>query len=86
MTVSATRREPGPEAYAGGAQEVLECHVLLPAWQAEALIRVALARGATAGQLVRRLIGEFLDGIEPPPDGGLPGRTDLPPRRRTAER
>jgi CheY-like chemotaxis protein len=57
---------------AGGFPDVLECHILLPAWQAEGLFHAATARGTTAGQLVRRLIGEFLAWIGPGSDGGAP--------------
>ncbi len=50
--------------------EVVECNLLLPAWQADALLRVAFARGTTAGQLVRRLIGDYLARVESSPDSG----------------
>jgi hypothetical protein len=61
----ASRRAHGPDPFACGAPVVLECYLLLPAEQAEGLFRVAAARGATAGQLVRRLIGEFLARVGP---------------------
>jgi hypothetical protein len=56
----AAQREPGPEAPA--EDDVVECHVLLPVWQADALIRVAFEGHSTAGQIVRRLIDDYLAG------------------------
>jgi hypothetical protein len=44
-----------------GAGKVLELAVLLPAWQVSALERTARLDGQTIGQLLRRLIGDFLD-------------------------
>jgi hypothetical protein len=68
------RRETEPHPSADGFPDVLECHLLLPAWQAEGLFHAAAARGATAGQLVRRLIGEFLTRAGPESDRA--GRED----------
>ncbi len=65
-------REAGPDSSACAFPDVLECHLLLPAWQAEGLFRAAAARGATAGQIVRRLVGEFLARAGPGADGGAP--------------
>ena len=39
--------------------EVLELSLLLPQWQVEALESAARGRGLTAGQLIRRLIGNY---------------------------
>lgn len=40
--------------------EVVELALLLPAWQAQALANAASRRGMTAGQMLRRVIGELL--------------------------
>ncbi len=40
---------------------ILELAVLVPAWQVSALERTAGLEGQTVGQLLRRVIGEFLD-------------------------
>jgi hypothetical protein len=45
-----------------GEGKILELAVLLPAWQVSALERTASLEGQTMGQLLRRLIGNFLDG------------------------
>lgn len=45
-------------------EEVVELSLLLPGWQAEALARVADGQGLTAGQVVRRLIGNFCSDLE----------------------
>jgi hypothetical protein len=39
--------------------EVLELSLLVPQWQVEALEMAARGRGLTAGQLIRRLIGNY---------------------------
>ena len=39
--------------------EVLELSLLVPQWQMEALELAARGRGLTAGQLIRRLIGNY---------------------------
>jgi len=39
--------------------EVLELSLLLPQWQVDALEMAARGRGLTAGQLIRRLIGNY---------------------------
>ncbi|HEY8503359.1 MAG TPA: hypothetical protein VIL46_02175 [Gemmataceae bacterium] len=57
---------PGPCAEA----EVVELSVLLPHWQLAALESAAHRHGITAGQMLRRLIGQAL---------APPGRADLPP-------
>ncbi len=74
-----SRRARQPDLSACRPPDVLECHLLLATWQAEGLFRAAAARGATAGQLVRRLIGEFLARAGPGSDGGAPD-----PRGRSA--
>jgi hypothetical protein len=54
------QRDLGPEPPT--EEDVVECHVLLPIWQADALIQAAFARHSTAGQIVRRLIDDYLAG------------------------
>ena len=39
--------------------EIQELSLLLPQWQIEALEAAARGRGLTAGQLIRRLIGNY---------------------------
>src|SRR5206468_7063308 len=39
--------------------EMLELSLLVPQWQVEALELAARGRGLTAGQLIRRLIGNY---------------------------
>jgi hypothetical protein len=39
--------------------EIVEMALLLPGWQASALETVARSQGLTAGQMLRRLIGEY---------------------------
>ena len=39
---------------------VVEFPLLLPEWQAEALENLAHARGLTAAEMVRRLLGNYL--------------------------
>jgi hypothetical protein len=60
-----SRRPPRPDEEAPGAQcspdhEMLELVLLLPARQAFALERAARRQGRTAGQVLRRLVREFL--------------------------
>jgi hypothetical protein len=62
----AAQREPGQKPPT--EEDVVECHVLLPVWQAEALTRVAFDRHATAGQIVRRLIDDLLSDNDLPAD------------------
>jgi hypothetical protein len=52
----------GAEDSSLGEGKILELAVLLPAWQVSALERTACLEGQTIGQLLRRLIGDFLDG------------------------
>ena len=40
--------------------QIVELALLLPRWQAEALADVASHRGMTAGQMLRRVIGEIV--------------------------
>lgn len=40
-------------------QDVIEIPLLLPVWQILALEQVAHARGLTAGEMVRQLLGNF---------------------------
>jgi hypothetical protein len=40
--------------------EVVELALLLPRWQAEALEAAAHARGLTAGQMLRKVVGKTL--------------------------
>ena len=39
--------------------DLVELSLLLPQWQVEALDLAARGRGLTAGQMLRRLIGQF---------------------------
>jgi hypothetical protein len=41
-------------------QDVVEMPLLLPRWQADALEDAARSRGMTSGQMLRRIIAEFL--------------------------
>jgi hypothetical protein len=52
-----------PEVVFPDASKVCELAVLLPAAQVAALERKAGEEGQTVGQLIRRVIGDFLDGI-----------------------
>ncbi len=47
---------PGP----GGPADVAEISVLVPGWQLAALDNAARLRGLTSGQLVRRLVRDFV--------------------------
>jgi hypothetical protein len=48
---------PSPE----GPPDVAEISLLLPGWQLSALESAARERGLTSGQLVRRLLRDFID-------------------------
>ena len=45
--------------------DVVELPLLLPRWQAEALEEAAHNRGLTAGQMMRKLLGQGLREIDP---------------------
>jgi hypothetical protein len=47
---------PGPD----GPPDVTEISVLVPGWQLAALESAARMRGLTSGQLVRRLLRDFI--------------------------
>jgi hypothetical protein len=51
---------PGTREITPLDHEVVELALLLPRWQAEALEDAAHARGLTAGQLLRKLVGATL--------------------------
>ena len=53
---------------ADGPPDVTEISILLPGWQLAALESAAHSRGLTSGQLVRRLLREFINRHE---DGEL---------------
>jgi CheY-like chemotaxis protein len=76
------RREARADQSAGGFPDVLKCYLQLPTWQAEGLFHAAAASGATAGQLVRRLIAEFLTRTSPESNGAAP---DPPSRSATGD-
>jgi hypothetical protein len=44
-----------------GPPDVTEVSILLPGWQLAALESAAQSRGLTSGQLVRRLLREFIN-------------------------
>ena len=44
------------------AEEILEVPLLLPGWQVTALERAAHNRGLTAGEMVRQVLRDFIDG------------------------
>jgi hypothetical protein len=46
--------------------EVVELALCLPGWQVECLEEAAHQRGLTAGQFLRRMIGDALDCAIPP--------------------
>jgi hypothetical protein len=60
-TITVSDRLPGRSA--GDVRrldpDVLELSLLVPQWQMEALEMAARGRGLTAGQLIRRLIGNY---------------------------
>ncbi len=43
-------------------EDVVEIPLLLPGWQVSALAVAAHARGLTAGEMVRTLLREFIEG------------------------
>lgn len=43
-------------------EDIADCSLFLPAWQAEQLEERACGRGLTAGQLIRLLIRDYLAG------------------------
>jgi hypothetical protein len=52
--------QPGSREYTPLDDEVVEVALLLPRWQAEALVQAAHERGLTAGQMLRKLICKSL--------------------------
>jgi hypothetical protein len=57
---------PARDAEAPFDQDVVSVELLLPLRQVAALEEAAWRRGLTAGQLFRRLLGDFLDRGAPP--------------------
>ena len=55
----------GPDPTPQLDDEVVELPLLLPRWQAEALEEAAHNRGLTAGQMMRKLLGQGLRAIDP---------------------
>jgi hypothetical protein len=45
-------------------RDVVEVPLLLPSWQVAALADAAQDRGQTAGEMLRDLLSEFIDGLE----------------------
>lgn len=45
-------------------RDVVEVPLLLPSWQVVALADAAQNRGLTAGEMVRTLLSDFIDGLE----------------------
>jgi hypothetical protein len=45
-------------------RDVVEVPLLLPSWQVAALADAAQDRGLTAGEMVRTLLSDFIDGLE----------------------
>jgi hypothetical protein len=45
-------------------REVVEIPLLLPSWQVNALATAAQDRGLTAGQMLRCLLHDFIQGLE----------------------
>jgi hypothetical protein len=45
-------------------RDVVEVPLLLPSWQVEALATAAQDRGVTAGEMMRNLLSDFIDGLE----------------------
>ena len=45
-------------------RDVVEVPLLLPIWQVAALADAAQDRGQTAGEMLRDLLSEFIDGLE----------------------
>jgi hypothetical protein len=55
---------PGTSEITSIDNEVVELALLLPRWQAEALEEAAHDRGITAGQMLRKMIGVSLKGMD----------------------
>ena len=45
-------------------RDVVEVPLLLPSWQVAALATAAHDRGQTAGEMLRTLLSDFIDGLE----------------------
>jgi hypothetical protein len=45
-------------------REVVEVPLLLPSWQVTALATAAQDRGLTAGEMLRHLLHDFIQGLE----------------------
>jgi hypothetical protein len=45
-------------------RDVVEVPLLLPTWQVAALATAAQDRGLTAGEMLRNLLRDFIDGLE----------------------
>jgi hypothetical protein len=45
-------------------REVTEIPLLLPTWQVAALATAAQDRGLTAGEMLRNVLRDFIDGLE----------------------
>ena len=45
-------------------RDVVEIPLLLPSWQVDALTTAAQDRGVTAGEMMRNLLCDFIDGLE----------------------
>ena len=45
-------------------RDVVEVPLLLPGWQVAALATAAHDRGLTAGEMMRGLLNDFIDGLE----------------------
>ena len=48
--------------------EVMEISLLLPSWQVEALESAARDQGLTTGQMIRRLLGQYMTRFDPLPN------------------
>jgi hypothetical protein len=57
--------QPGSREITPLDNEVVELALLLPRWQAEALEEAAHNRGLTAGQMLRKFIGNGLKSLDP---------------------
>ena len=47
-----------------GDRDVVEVPLLLPGWQVAALAEEARDRGLTAGEMLRSVLSDFIDGLE----------------------
>jgi hypothetical protein len=63
------RPEPWSDPSAAGSREVTEILLCLPVFQAGALEEAARQRGLTTGQILRRLIRDFLSRAADRPPG-----------------